>query len=200
MNPLAVCHSPIDRATNWLRRRLGRAVLAAYAALSGGYADKLAGTSGSTQSGFTLATIVLPCAAGLMCALLPPSWNGFLLRAVVPSAMVGSLILTYVNASGALGSFLTQPRPLLFAAALAVATTMCLLSFTLGHLVARILRLEAPVASSLTLACGMNNSSASAVLITTTLPDKPHLLLPVLAYGLMQKTAASRVVATGSQA
>jgi BASS family bile acid:Na+ symporter len=52
---------------------------------------------------------------------------------------------------------------------------------------------------SLTLACGMNNSSASAVLITATLPDKPHLLLPVLAYGLMQKVAASRVVAAASR-
>ncbi|CAM5556675.1 hypothetical protein SALBM311S_06143 [Streptomyces alboniger] len=59
---------------------------------------------------------------------------------------------------------------------------------------------DAPASSSLTLACGMNNSSASAVLITTTLPDKPHLLLPVLAYGLLQKTAASRVVAAASRA
>ncbi|MEU6140153.1 sodium-dependent transporter [Streptomyces sp. NPDC047081] len=164
--------------------------------LSGGYADALAGTRGSAHSGFTLATVVLPCAAGLLCALgLPPSWHGRLLGAVVPSAMAGSLVLTYVNASGALGSFLARPRPLLFAAALAVAAVVCLLSFVLGRLASRVLRLEAPVASSLTLACGMNNSSASAVLITTSLPDKPHLLLPVLAYGLLQKTAASRVVA-----
>jgi BASS family bile acid:Na+ symporter len=40
----------------------------------------------------------------------------------------------------------------------------------------------------------MHNGSASAVLITTTPPDGPHLLLPVLAYGLPQKTAANRVV------
>ncbi|MFJ8137865.1 sodium-dependent transporter [Streptomyces sp. NPDC096013] len=164
--------------------------------LSGGYARTLTSTSGSAHSGFTLATVVLPCAAGLLCALvLPPSWHGRLLRAVVPSALAGSLVLTYVNASGALGTFLTRPRPLLFTAALAVAALVCVLSFVLGRLAARVLRLDAPVASSLTLACGMNNSSASAVLITTSLPDKPHLLLPVLAYGLLQKTAANRVVA-----
>jgi BASS family bile acid:Na+ symporter len=164
--------------------------------LRGGYAQTLTSTSGSAQSGFTLATVVLPCAAGLLCALvLPPSWQGRLLRTVVPAALAGSLVLTYVNASGALGTLLTQPRPLLFAAALAVAALVCVLSFVLGRLAARILRLDAPVASSLTLACGMNNSSASAVLITTSLPDKPHLLLPVLAYGLLQKTAANRVVA-----
>ncbi|MFD5798924.1 hypothetical protein ACFWIO_36425 [Streptomyces diastatochromogenes] len=45
--------------------------------------------------------------------------------------------------------------------------------------------------------CGMNNSSAGTVLITAVLPDKPHLLLPVLAYGLLQKTAANRVVGVG---
>jgi bile acid:Na+ symporter, BASS family len=164
--------------------------------LSGGYAQTLSSTSGSARSGFTLATVVLPCAAGLLCALLlQTSWHGRLLRAVVPSALAGSLVLTYVNASGALGTFLTRPRPLLFAAALAVAALVCVLSFVLGRLAARVLRLDAPVASSLTLACGMNNSSASAVLITTSLPDKPHLLLPVLAYGLLQKTAANRVVA-----
>jgi BASS family bile acid:Na+ symporter len=152
-------------------------------------------TSGSTHSGFALATVVLPCAAGLLCTLLPPSRQGRLLRAVVPSALAGSLVLTYVNASGALGSFLAHPRPLLFTAALAVAALVCVLSFVLGRLAARALRLDAPVASSLTLAYGMNNSSTSAVLITTSLPDKPHLLLPVLAYGLLQKTAANRVVA-----
>ena len=115
-------------------------------------------------------------------------------------ALVGSLALTYVNASGALGSFLAHPRPLLFGAALVVAALVCMLSFALGLTAARLLRLDAPHSSSLTLACGMNNSSASAVLITTTLPDKPHLLLPVLVYGLLQKTAASRVVAATSRA
>ncbi|MFF1451443.1 sodium-dependent transporter [Streptomyces sp. NPDC058274] len=163
--------------------------------LSGGYAHTLIATGHSAGAGFALTTVVLPCAAGLACTVvLAPRWLTRLLGTVVPLAVAGSLVLTYVNASGALGSFLEHPRPLLFAAALAVAALVCLLSFVLGRAAARILRLDAPVASSLTLACGMNNSSASAVLITTSLPDKPHLLLPVLAYGLLQKTAANRVV------
>lgn len=164
--------------------------------LSNGYAQALSDSSRSAGSGFTFVTVVLPCAAGLLCTLvLPMSWRDRLLRGTVPSAMAGSLILTYINAGGALGSFLARPRPLLFAAALAVAALVCLLSFVLGKTAAGLLRLDAPVASSLTLACGMNNGSASAVLITTSLPDKPHLLLPVLVYGVLQKTAAGRVVA-----
>ncbi|MFI9567924.1 sodium-dependent transporter [Streptomyces rishiriensis] len=163
--------------------------------LSGGYAPTLAATGRLAQGGFALTAVVLPCAAGMLSALvLPERWLGRLVTTVAPTAMAGSLVLTYVNASGALGSVVARPRPLLFAAALAVAALVCLLSFVLGRVAARVLRLEAGTASSLTLACGMNNSSASAVLITASLPDKPHLLLPVLAYGLLQKTAASRIV------
>ncbi|KUN76572.1 sodium-dependent transporter [Streptomyces griseoruber] len=163
--------------------------------LSGGYAHTLAATGRLAEGGFALTSVVLPCAAGLLGALVLPERPVHRLQlTVTPLALTGSLLLTYVNASGALGSVLTRPRPLLFAAALAVAALVCLLSFALGRAAARVLRLEAGTASSLTLACGMNNSSASAVLITASLPDKPHLLLPVLAYGLLQKTAASRIV------
>ncbi|MFG2652041.1 sodium-dependent transporter [Streptomyces sp. NPDC048436] len=163
--------------------------------LSGGYADSLAAAGQSLSGGFALTGVVLPCGAGVLCRLaLPAAWMARLLACVVPTALLGSLVLTYVNASGALASFLAHPRPLLLLAALIVAAVVCALSFAVGRVAARALRLDAPAASSLTLACGMNNSSASAVLLTTTLPDKPHLLLPVLAYGLLQKTAANQVV------
>ncbi|MEU0048789.1 bile acid:sodium symporter [Streptomyces sp. NPDC006184] len=163
--------------------------------LRGGYAGSLAATGHTAGGGFPLAGVVLPCAAGILLRLaLPPCWLDRMVGVTVPVALAGSLVLTYVNASGALGSFVARPRPLLLGAALVVATLVCLLSFALGRCAARLLRLDPSSASSLTLACGMNNSSASAVLITTVLPDKPHLLLPVLAYGLLQKTAANRVV------
>ncbi|WP_069884314.1 sodium-dependent transporter [Streptomyces luteocolor] len=163
--------------------------------LSGGYADSLASAGQSLHSGFALTTVVLPCAAGLVCrVLLPGRWAERITAAAVPGALLGSLLLTYVNASGALGTFLARPRPLLFVAAVTVAAMVCAFSFLLGRLTAHALHLDGSVASSLTLACGMNNSSASAVLLTTALPDKPHLLLPVLAYGLLQKTAANWVV------
>jgi BASS family bile acid:Na+ symporter len=168
--------------------------------LGGGYAGTLAAAAQHLQSGSVLTSVVLPCAAGVLCRLLAPErWGERIQRTVKPAALLGSLLLTYVNASGALGSFLAHPRPLLFVAAVVVAALVCALSFTLGRLAARALRVDGPVGSSLTLACGMNNSSASAVLLTTVLPDKPHLLLPVLAYGLLQKTAANRVVRAPSQ-
>ncbi|MFI1183526.1 sodium-dependent transporter [Streptomyces sp. NPDC020799] len=167
--------------------------------LGGDYAGTLDKAAYGAGNGFALTAVLLPCGAGILFRLLLPHHAlRPLLRATPAAALWGSLLLTYVNASGALGSFFTQPRPLLLAAALVVASAVCVLSFALGRVTARLLRLDTPTGSSLTLACGMNNSSASAVLITTALPDRPHLLLPVLAYGLLQKLAAGRVVRAGA--
>lgn len=56
----------------------------------------------------------------------------------------------------------------------------------------------------------MNDNSASAALITTAPPDRPHVLPPALlpfvlafvlaflGYGLLQKVAAGRVVRAGT--
>lgn len=169
--------------------------------LQGDYAGRLAVAAHSAGNAFALTSVVLPCAAGILCRLaLPARALTGLLGIAVPAALPASLLLTYVNASGVLGPFLRHPRPVLLLAALGVAATVCGLSFTLGRVAARALRLDARAGASVTLACGMNNSSASAVLITTTLPDRPHILLPVLAYGLLQKVAAGRVVRMGEEA
>ncbi|MGD1221923.1 sodium-dependent transporter [Streptomyces krungchingensis] len=165
--------------------------------LDGAYAGTLAAAAQSAGSGFALSG-VLPCGAGILCrTALPQRLTARLLDLAVPAALLGSLLLTYVNAGAALAPFLTHPEPLLFTAALTVSATVCGLSFALGAITTRLLRLDASVGVSVTLACGMTNSSAGAVLVATTLPDRPHVLLPVLAYSLLQKVAAGRVVRGG---
>ncbi|QFZ78224.1 sodium-dependent transporter [Streptomyces fagopyri] len=167
--------------------------------LRGGYAEALTHAARTAGHDFALTGVLLPCAAGILSRLVLP---GRPLRLVLglapPASLFGSLLLTYINASGVLGPFLARPEPVLMAAALAVAALVCGLSFGLGRITARMLRLDTPTGASVTLACGMNNSSASAVLITTALPDRPHVLLPVLAYSLLQKVAAGRVVRAGA--
>lgn len=161
--------------------------------LAGAYPPLVA--SAAHVGGFTLVTVVLPCAAGVLCRLLAPRrTGGLLVRAASPVALLGSLVLTYSNASGALGPFLLHPNPLLVAAALMVATTVCASSFAVGRLAVALLRLDRHAGTSVTLACGMNNSSACAVLIATAMPGRPQVLMPVLAYSFLQKLAAQRLV------
>ncbi|MER5730301.1 sodium-dependent transporter [Streptomyces sp. NPDC002138] len=163
--------------------------------LSPDYVGALAGAARIAGQGFALTGVVLPCAAGLLCHLvLPRRALAVVLRTAPPAALVGSLLLTYVNASGALGPFLAHPDAVLPAAAVAVAASLCALSFLVGRAGGRLLGLRAPARTCVTLACGMNNSSASAVLIGTAMPDRPHVLLPVLAYSLLQKPAAGHAV------
>ncbi|ELP70195.1 hypothetical protein STRTUCAR8_10087 [Streptomyces turgidiscabies Car8] len=78
--------------------------------LSGGCPDALGSAKDAMNSGFAFTQVLPPCAAGLMCLLaLPTRLLDGALRRVVPVALAGSLLLTYVNASGALGSFLAVP-------------------------------------------------------------------------------------------
>ncbi|MFK0044595.1 sodium-dependent transporter [Streptomyces sp. NPDC090741] len=162
--------------------------------LSSEYAQSLAAAAHATGSGFALTGVLLPCAAGIGCRLLlPERAERTMLPLAALTAVLAALLLTYVNASGALGQFLMHPRPLLLLAAGGTAVVVCVLSFGWGRCCARALRLTTPAGMSVTLACGMSNSSAGAVLITTAMPDRPQILLPVLAFSLLQKLAANRV-------
>ncbi|MCX3062313.1 bile acid:sodium symporter [Streptomyces beihaiensis] len=162
--------------------------------LSDPYAATLTDAAHRMGSGPALTGVLVPCVAGVVCrAVLPSRVLDPVGRGAAPTALVASLLLTYANAGGAIGPFLARPRFLLLAAAVAVAGAACGLSFAAGRVATRVLRLDRSTGTSVTLACGMNNSSASAVLLSSALPDRPHLLLPVLAYGMLQKLAASRV-------
>lgn len=163
--------------------------------LSRDYAGTLAAAARIAGQGFALTGVVLPCAAGLVCHLvLSGRALAVVLRTAPPIALAGSLLLTYLNASGALGPFLAHPDAVLPAAAVAVAAALCALSFLVGRTGARLLGMRTSARTCVTLACGMNNSSACAVLIGTAMPDRPHVLLPVLAYSLLQKLAAGHAV------
>ncbi|WP_327364322.1 sodium-dependent transporter [Streptomyces sp. NBC_01296] len=170
--------------------------LGAVAPLVGGdHPGTPAGAARAVGQGFALTGVLLPCAAGLLCHIaLPAEALAGLRRTAAPTAVLASLALTYLNAAGALGRFLAHPAALLSIAAVAVAVFVCTLSFSFGRVAGSLLRLDTRARACVTLACGMSNSSAGAVLIGAVLPDRPHVLLPVLVYGLLQKLAAQRAV------
>lgn len=107
--------------------------------------------------------------------------------------MGSMLLLTYLNATAAVPLLRREGWAVLLACG-AVGWGLCRLAFGAGMLAARVLRLSAPAAMSVTLVCGMSNVSVSAVIAVQTLPEEPRVLLVALVYGFVQKLAAQRAV------
>ncbi|MEV0090835.1 bile acid:sodium symporter [Streptomyces sp. NPDC050738] len=164
---------------------------AASAVTRGHYSADLTRMAHTGGGAFALAGVVAPCLAGLFVRAVLPGRG---LEQAVPwlklASLLAAVFLTYSNASGALGGFLRDPRPVLLVASVVTAAGMCAASFTIGWCLARVLRATHADTVAITFASGMNNSSASAVLAATRLPDYPQVLLPVLAYSLLQKLLA----------
>ncbi|MCK2213754.1 bile acid:sodium symporter [Actinomadura sp. ATCC 31491] len=158
--------------------------------------DGLAGAAGA--GAFALASVVLPCLAGMAArALLGERRAARALPAVKAVNLAVILLLCYVNAAGALARALSRPDPDLFVLAFAVPGAVCGLSFLLGGWLSRWPRRDAPDRISLTFATGMNNTSAAAVLASAWFAHRPETLLPILSYSLLQKVMASVVTRPG---
>ncbi|MER8045466.1 bile acid:sodium symporter [Streptomyces sp. NPDC094032] len=150
--------------------------------------DGIARTGAGT---FAIVAVVLPCLAGMgaRAALGEPA-----VRRALPTVkavnLLNTLLLCYVNATGALGRALAHPDPDLLVMAPCAAAVVCFLGFRCGRWASGRTRCDLPDSISLTLATGMNNSSAAAALAATWFAQRPQVLLPILAYSLFQKVAA----------
>ncbi|MEU9119904.1 bile acid:sodium symporter [Streptomyces sp. NPDC048506] len=163
----------------------------AAAVTSGSYSLALARMAHPAGGAVAAVGVVAPCLAGLAlrCAL-PERLVGRAMPWLKLLAVAAALVLTYLNASGAFTDLIARPRPALLALAALAAAAMCAASFVLGWCLARALRAAPADTVALTFTSGMNNSSASAVLASTRFADHPHVLLPILAYSVLQKLLA----------
>ncbi|MFE3649751.1 bile acid:sodium symporter family protein [Streptomyces sp. NPDC059152] len=163
----------------------------ASAVTSGDYSAALARMAQVSGGALAATGVVAPCLAGLAVrAALPERRAAAALPWLKLLALAAALTLTYLNACGAFADLIARPRPALLTLATLAAAVMCAASFLLGWCLARALKAAHADAVALTFTSGMNNSSAGAVLATTRFPDHPHVLLPILAYSLLQKVLA----------
>ncbi|MEV0451116.1 bile acid:sodium symporter [Streptomyces sp. NPDC050600] len=159
-----------------------------------GALDDTATLDGIARTGagpFAVVAVVLPCLAGMGArVVLGERVVARALPAVKALNLLNTLLLCYVNATGALGRALAHPDPDLLVVAPCAAAAVCLLAFRCGRWAAARAHCDRPDSISLTLATGMNNSSAAAALAATCFAPRPQVLLPILAYSLFQKIAA----------
>jgi BASS family bile acid:Na+ symporter len=169
---------------------------------TGGYAADLHAAAETAGSLFAVLVVVLPCALGLLTGRIVSRIGRCTdgpggLRPALPMIRLVNLTvvvtLSYTNACGALRQVIRKPDPDFLLLVVAAAALMCSVSFLFGWVIAGRLSCDRGEAVALTYASGMNNSSASAVLAATRIPDHPAVLLPILAYSLLQKILAGSV-------
>ena len=161
---------------------------------TGDYAEDLHEAASSAGDLFAVLAVVLPCLLGLLSGQLLRRFGPGALHRSLPGIRLANLavvvLLSYTNACGALRPVIQHPDPDFLALVALAAALMCGVSFLAGWVLAGRLRLGRADAIAVTYASGMNNSSASAVLAATRMPDHPLVLLPILAYSLLQKILA----------
>ena len=161
---------------------------------TGDYAEDLAEVAGDGTMTFSFLSVVLPCAVGILVRHFAGAERiGRAMPVVKVVNLVVLLTLSYSNASGALVQVVADPDYDLLALVFLVTSAMCLSSFYVGYRMARRMGASDADATSLTFGVGMNNSSASSVLAASQLSDHPIVLLPILAYGMLQKVLAGSV-------
>ena len=162
---------------------------------SGPYAADLHAAAEHACSAFAVLAVVLPCALGLLLGRLLTAHRPALLVAALPVVKAVNLavvvLLSYTNACGGLGQVVARPDPDFLLLVAVAAAAMCGGSFLTGWVLAGRLGLPRADAIALAYASGMNNSSAGAVVAVTRLPGNPAVLVPILAYSLLQKVLAS---------
>jgi BASS family bile acid:Na+ symporter len=161
---------------------------------TGDYASDLAEIAGDGTITFSLLSVVLPCFAGIVARHLAGDERVARVMPWVKALnLVVLLLLSYSNASGAMHVIVADPDYDMLALMFLITAAMCMSSFYVGFGIARRLRARQPDVTSLTFGVGMNNSSASSVLAASRLADHPLVLIPILAYGMLQKVLAGAV-------
>ena len=161
---------------------------------TGDYAEDLAELAGDGTITFSLLSVVIPCFVGIA---LRHYAGDARVRYAGPWIKVVNLLvlltLSYTNASGAMHAIVAEPDYDMLALVFVITTAMCMTSFYVGYRMAQALGASVPDVTSLTFGVGMNNSSASSVLASARMADHPLVLVPILAYGMLQKVLAGSV-------
>jgi BASS family bile acid:Na+ symporter len=174
-------------ATPWALRAVGGFTRGDYAA---GLRDLAAHGSGL----FLLVCVLAPTALGIgLRALLGERRSAAIRPWLKTINAVNLLVLCYSNAAAALPKALAQPDWDFLGAVVAVTGSLCLVAFASGWLLGRLLGIEPRARTSLMFGLGMNNNGTGLVLASIALTGHPDVMLPVIAYNLIQQVVAASV-------
>jgi BASS family bile acid:Na+ symporter len=160
----------------------------------GDYAEDLAELAAHGTGIFLLVCVLVPSLLGIALRVILGENQTASIRPWLKALnSVNLLVLCYSNAAAALPQALAKPDWDFLIAIAVVTGTLCLIAFGSGWALGRLLAIDRPSRTSLMFGLGMNNNGTGLVLASIALADHPRVLLPVIAYNLVQQVVAAAV-------
>lgn len=160
----------------------------------GDYAEHLRELASQGSTAILIVTVVAPSLLGL---LLQRVLGSRARLAVLPALkllnLIDLLLLNYANASSALPQAFGHPDWIFLVITFLSTTSVCVLSFGLGRLVAHWARADSTDELSLMFGLGMSNTGTALVLASAALPEHPDVIVPIVFYTLVQQITAGVV-------
>jgi BASS family bile acid:Na+ symporter len=110
-----------------------------------------------------------------------------------PFSSVVLLVLCYANASACLPHALGTPDWDFLLVTFGCVLGLCVMTFSCGYFIARLLRTDQDQLAALMFGLGMSNNGTGQVLASVALSSYPLVLFPIIAYNLSQHIAAGCV-------
>jgi len=161
---------------------------------TGEYARDLAGIANLETGIFMMLCVVIPSVLGIFMSWL--LGEGRMAKAKPFLKLlnwINLLLLIYSNASTALPQAVRYPDITLCFITLGAAIVLCILAFSAGWGVGRLVGADEPEQTSLMYGLGMNNNGTALVLASLALADHPEVMLPIITYNLVQHVIAGGV-------
>ena len=157
----------------------------------GDYSEDLHELANQGASSFLIVSVAMPALIGMTIRLfLSDSTWAKIAPNLKTVALVDLLILNYSNASMSLPIAFKNWDPDFFAMIIGVTCLLCIVTFSLGWLIPKVLKVPTSERISLTYGLGMTNNGTGLVLASTTLADHPFVMLPIIFYNLGQQIVA----------
>lgn len=160
----------------------------------GDYSEDLHEMASQGTNTFLCLTVVLPALLGMAANFLAGEKRVTLLKPWMKfSNFIVLLTLNYSNASNSLPQVFKTPDWDFLALIVGFTLFICVAAFSAGWLISRFCKTDQSDKAALMFSLGMNNNGTGLVLAATALADHPAVMLPMIAYTLVQQVVAAVV-------
>ncbi|MBA4027040.1 MAG: Na+-dependent transporter [Cyanobacteria bacterium DS3.002] len=160
----------------------------------GDYSEDLHEMASQGTNAFLCLTVVLPALLGMATNFIAGEKRVAVLKPWLKfTNFIVLLTLNYSNASNSLPQVFKTPDWDFLALIVGFTAFVCAAAFGAGWLISHLCKTDQSDKAALMFGLGMNNNGTGLVLAATALADHPAVMLPMIAYTLVQQIVAALV-------